>query len=78
MTKKLYSNGAIEVSWEPALCQHTGICFRGLPGVFDPRRKPWIVLENGTGEQILAQVAKCPSGALKVRRLEGSSNTPTE
>ena len=69
MTKKLYSNGEVEVSWEPKLCQHTGICFRGMPLVFDPRRTPWIILENGTSEAILAQVARCPSGALKVRRL---------
>jgi uncharacterized Fe-S cluster protein YjdI len=69
MTKKLYSNGEIEVSWEPAICKHTGICFRGLPGVFDPRRVPWIILENGTSEEIEAQVGRCPSGALKVRPL---------
>jgi uncharacterized Fe-S cluster protein YjdI len=70
MEKKLYSNGQIEVSWEPKLCKHTGICFRGMPGVFDPRRKPWIILENGENEAILAQVARCPSGALKARTLD--------
>lgn len=69
MTKKLYINGEIEVSWEPELCKHTGICFRGMPLVFDPRRKPWIILENGESEAILAQVARCPSGALKARNL---------
>lgn len=70
MTKKLYSNGEIEVSWEPALSQHTGSCFRGMPLVFDPRRTPWIILENGTSEAVLAQVGRCPSGALKIRVLE--------
>jgi len=70
MTKKLYSNGEIEVSWEPSLCIHSGICARGMRAVFDPKRVPWIVLENGTSEEIVAQVGKCPSGALKVRRVE--------
>lgn len=69
MTRKLYTNGEIEVSWEPKLCKHTGICFRGMPRVFDPRRKPWIILENGANEDIVAQVGRCPSGALKVRTL---------
>ena len=67
MTKKLYSTAEVEVSWEPELCKHTGICFRGMPRVFDPRRQPWIILENGEAEAIIAQVHRCPSGALKVR-----------
>ena len=70
MTKKLYANGEIEVSWEPALCKHTGICFRGMPLVFDPRRTPWIIVENGESAAIVEQVGKCPSGALKVRHLK--------
>jgi len=70
MTKKLYTNGEIEVSWEPGICIHSGICARGMRAVFDPKRVPWIVLENGTSEEIVAQVGKCPSGALKVRRVD--------
>ena len=63
---KRYSNGEVTVVWQPAKCVHSGICARGLPLVFDPRRKPWIVLESATTEQIVAQVAKCPSGALSI------------
>lgn len=59
-----YSNGEITVVWQPELCIHSGICFKGLPGVFDPRRKPWIDLNNGLTLQIIDQVKKCPSGAL--------------
>jgi uncharacterized Fe-S cluster protein YjdI len=70
MTKKLYSNGEIEVSWEPALCIHSGICAKGMRAVFDPTRVPWIVLENGASEEIVAQVGRCPSGALKVRKVK--------
>ena len=64
LEKKKYQSGPITVIWQPKLCIHSGICFKGLPSVFDPRRKPWIVLENATDLSIIEQVKKCPSGAL--------------
>ncbi len=59
-----YSNGEVTITWKPALCQHTGICFRGLGIVFDPRRRPWIDPLAANTEQIVDQVGNCPSGAL--------------
>ena len=64
---KRYANDEIVVVWQPHLCIHSGICFRGLPAVFDPRRRPWVVLEGATNDAIVAQVAKCPSGALSMQ-----------
>ena len=61
---KHYSNDNITVIWQPDLCRHTGICFRGSPEVFDPRRRPWIQLEPADTATIIAQVDRCPSGAL--------------
>jgi uncharacterized Fe-S cluster protein YjdI len=61
---KKYSRDGITVIWQPALCQHSGICARGLPLVFNPRRKPWIQLEHSDPATITAQVERCPSGAL--------------
>ncbi|MDX1629112.1 MAG: (4Fe-4S)-binding protein, partial [Fulvivirga sp.] len=43
---------------------HSGICVNGLPGVFKPKQKPWIDMEGATTSEIIAQVKKCPSGAL--------------
>ena len=63
---KRYSNGEVTVVWQPAKCVHSGICARGLPLVFDPGRRPWIELTSAPSEQIVAQVAKCPSGALSI------------
>lgn len=63
MTKH-YSNGEITVVWKPDLCRHTGICARGLPLVFDPRRRPWVEMEHADSETIRRQVERCPSGAL--------------
>jgi len=61
---KHYTLNGITVTWKPALCIHSGICFRGLPLVFDPRRRPWIELQNADNDEITAQVERCPSGAL--------------
>jgi uncharacterized Fe-S cluster protein YjdI len=63
ITKK-YSNGEVTVVWKPSECIHSGICFRGLGEVFDPRKRPWITLEKSDTERIIDQVKKCPSGAL--------------
>ena len=62
----VYDNGEIKVLWQPTVCKHTGICFRGLPQVFDPRKRPWVNMKGATTEEILAQVRRCPSGALSI------------
>jgi uncharacterized Fe-S cluster protein YjdI len=67
ITKK-YTNGEVTVVWQPHVCIHSGICFRGLGEVFDPRRRPWIEMDKSTTDKIVAQVEKCPSGALSVYR----------
>ena len=65
---KRYSNGDITVIWQPSLCVHSTICFQGLPRVFDPRRRPWVVLAGTDTETIVRQVEECPSGALSYER----------
>ena len=61
---KHYTNGEVTVVWQPHLCVHSAICFRGLPTVFDPRKRPWITTEGGSTVAIVEQIQKCPSGAL--------------
>ncbi len=61
-----YSNGEVTVVWEPARCVHSGVCFRGLPQVFDPRKRPWVNIEGAPSAEIVAQVGRCPSGALSM------------
>jgi uncharacterized Fe-S cluster protein YjdI len=59
-----YTNGEVTVVWQPKLCIHSAICAKGLPGVFNPARKPWVNMAQAETQQIVEQVRKCPSGAL--------------
>ena len=62
-----YEAPGITVTFDPNLCRHTGVCLRGLPEVFDVKRKRWVRPELAPAEAVAAQVARCPSGALQVR-----------
>ena len=61
-----YSNEEVTILWQPEVCIHSGICFKGLAEVFDPRRKPWIDISQAVTNAIIEQVKKCPSGALSI------------
>ena len=60
-----YETDEIVVTFDPTVCRHSGVCVRGLPMVFDVRRKRWISLEAAPAAEVAAQVARCPSGALQ-------------
>lgn len=62
---QLYQTDEITVTFEPGLCIHSGVCVRGLPAVFDIRRKRWVRPELATAADVAAQIGRCPSGALK-------------
>ncbi len=66
--KNYYSNGEITIIWQPALCQHAGICVKMLPEVYRPGERPWIRVGSATTAQLIDQVGKCPSGALSYMR----------
>jgi uncharacterized Fe-S cluster protein YjdI len=65
---QVYETPEITVTFEPALCIHSAICVRGLPAVFDVRRRRWVAAEAASADAIHAQIARCPSGALKSYR----------
>jgi uncharacterized Fe-S cluster protein YjdI len=67
MERKEYSNAEITIVWKPKLCQHSGICVNTLPKVYNTKERPWIKPENATIQEIIDQVAKCPSGALSIK-----------
>jgi len=63
-TVKHYPKGEISVVWQPGLCIHAAACVKALPNVYFPKEKPWMRLENASVEELKAQIATCPSGAL--------------
>ena len=68
-----YEAPGITVTFDPGICIHSAVCVRGLPAVFDVRRKRWIHAEAASPDEVAAQVARCPSGALRVTRaVDGS------
>ena len=75
---KEYATDKIVVEWEPSLCFHSQNCVRGLPQVFDDNRRPWVKVDAATADEIEAAVARCPSGALRTRRVGVAAAPRTE
>ena len=65
---QVYETPEITVTFDPQKCRHTGICVRGLPAVFDIKRKRWVAPEAAPAGDVAAQVERCPSGALQYTR----------
>jgi uncharacterized Fe-S cluster protein YjdI len=74
LEKIKYTNGEVTVIWQPKLCIHSAICAKGLPGVFDPKRRPWVDMTKAETQQIIDQVRQCPSGALSYLLNDTASN----
>ncbi len=70
MSKPLqtYQTDGITVTFDPNICTHSGMCVRGLPAVFDVHRRDWVRADAATADEVAAQVARCPSGALQFSR----------
>jgi uncharacterized Fe-S cluster protein YjdI len=66
---KEYATDEIVVEWEPRLCYHSLHCVQSLPQVFDKDARPWVNVDAGSADDIEAAVARCPSGALRARRI---------
>lgn len=61
---KVYESGEITIYWRPEVCEHAGECVRGLPKVFDVKKKPWVSPQNASSEEIMSVLDRCPSKAL--------------
>jgi uncharacterized Fe-S cluster protein YjdI len=62
-----YTNGEITIVWRPWLCTRSTECFVGLPEVFAPEKRPWVNPHGASTERIIAQIERCPTGALSYR-----------
>jgi uncharacterized Fe-S cluster protein YjdI len=74
VSRKSYVGKRVTVSFDADVCQHSGKCVNGLAAVFDTAKKPWIDPDGAPSEDVIAQVALCPSGAL---RIEPTANPST-
>ena len=68
-----YRGAGIAVQWYAARCIHSARCIRAAPAVFDPARRPWIVLDGAGADAVAAAVERCPTGALHYTRLDGGA-----
>lgn len=78
MKQKVYYGKDIEVMFNSEVCIHSGICVKGLPGVFDLSKRPWVDPDADTTEAIARHIDTCPSGALTYRRLDVEYSTEKE
>lgn len=53
---------------------HAAECVRGMPEVFDTSKRPWLNPGNAATleavDHLVEVVGRCPSGALKVERVD--------
>lgn len=71
--RKVYRGRDVEVSFDLDICIHIGECLRGHPGVFNLERRPWLLPDEANADVVAEIVERCPSGALKYRRLDGGA-----
>ena len=69
--RKVYRGRDIEVSFDLDLCVHIGECLRGDKGVFNLKRRPWLLPDEAEADLVAGIVERCPSGALLYRRHDG-------
>jgi uncharacterized Fe-S cluster protein YjdI len=62
---KSYEGAKAIVTYDANLCIHAAECVKGLPLVFVPGRKPWVLPDEASPEDLQATISRCPSGALQ-------------
>jgi len=65
INSKKFSNNDITVTYDPYLCTQSEICAKQLSNVFRHSVIPWVDLEGASSKDIIKQIKKCPSEALK-------------
>ncbi len=66
MSRRSYVGKDVTISFDSDVCQHSGNCVNGLAAVFDTEKRPWINPDGAPRDVVIAQVALCPSGALRI------------
>jgi len=76
---KDYEGENADVTWDARLCIHVGECGRAKNDLFVGGRDPWCQPDQVATDEALDVVMRCPTGALSIRRKDGSAiETATE
>src|SRR5262245_56959968 len=67
---------AITVTWSRRRCTHAADCVMNLPTVFEPGRRPWVDVTQGSPDAVARVVTRCPTGALHFERQDGGAAEP--
>jgi len=73
MKRLTYLGNDVEITYDVERCIHAAECANGLPGVFNPDRKPWVDPDGATVDEVAEVIQRCPTGSLKYRRLDGGA-----
>lgn len=73
---KVYQGIGVSVQFTAARCIHAAECVRGLPEVFNPQARPWIQPAKAAADELVAVVARCPTGALQASLDDGRRAEP--
>ncbi|GGA30460.1 GNAT family N-acetyltransferase [Psychrobacillus lasiicapitis] len=65
-----YEGTDLDIFYSAKKCQHAGICVQGNGDVFQVKRKPWILPDNGKTSEVTIIIDACPSEALRYIRKE--------
>ena len=68
-----YTSDDIDVTYDVKRCIHAAECVRGLPAVFNTRKRPWVQPVNANADMVAEVVLRCPSGALHYERKDGGA-----
>ena len=71
-----YEGRDIALTYDARRCIHAGECVRGLPAVFDPARRPWVVPDEADPAEVAEVVRHCPTGALHFERAGSPNESP--
>jgi uncharacterized Fe-S cluster protein YjdI len=74
LVPKVYTGEEINVSFTPSLCIHAAECVKGHSAVFDTKRRPWIIPDQGAADEVAKVIERCPSGALQYLRKDQQPN----
>jgi uncharacterized Fe-S cluster protein YjdI len=59
---------ALQVTWDKDICIHSGNCVKTLPQVFKVEGGKFVIDPAAASDaEVRGAVAKCPSGALKIK-----------